>query len=107
MRIQLKDGTLIGVLVKHEQGLVIENQREYRGRTSCYIECGNDSDNVIGFGEGLCALTDNFCKHKGAVVAIARAMDMARLDKDDRTNIWKKFFNNKYGASAKPSKTGE
>jgi len=58
------------------------------------------TENLIGYGETTCALSDNFNKHKGRVLALKKALatsanpDCGRLPKATRKLFWDAYFAN-------------
>lgn len=61
--------------------------------TLCRITTLNK--NRLCIGDALCCPQDQFIKDIGRKISLARAMSNFALDKQERTQIWKDYFNRK------------
>ena len=111
MKMQLVNGEEIHVFITHiHPKTSAEDVKELKFKAEAYqLLSGNPKtkggtvakiikgDTVIGLGKASLSLEDNFCKNTGFKVALTRALKNSDMSKEDRTTIWKKIFDGKYG----------
>jgi len=90
MSLRVKDGdNEIEVLFNHTTDKEL-------GKCTCVTLRFNDRDAVSGF--AVCSYKDNFCKATGRKIALARAIDAAKIrgtiDKSVSKKIWETYRKN-------------
>lgn len=96
MKIEVAGFGVIEIDVKHSQKTCFVGQNQYRGHTQAVVR-DTAGGNLIGEGVSYCGMNDNFSRHVGASVAVARALQKTSISRTQRAAIWKRFWNGKYG----------
>lgn len=82
----------IGFAFEHNP---VPSPEEPQKWTRCFIyEKAPDGDSLglLSVDYAYCHTNDNFCRATGRKIALTRALDGLKLDKETRQKIWKTYF---------------
>lgn len=97
MKIRLSNNQILDINVLHNQnnGLNPSFDKKYRAQSYCIITDYN-TKKQLGEGTAKCLMTDQFSKHIGSALSLARALKKLNLTKELRTQLWNIYWNGKY-----------
>ena len=67
--------------------------KDFEAVTTCYVVSQDDID--IGVGKAWCLAEDQFRKEIGRRIALTRALENSKLDKETRAMVWAAYLGRK------------
>ena len=71
-------------------------ENTHSGSTDCVLKVKDKEGNIEVIGEGHSSVhhSDTYVKATGRKISLRRALENAKLDKEERTGAWSAYFNN-------------
>jgi hypothetical protein len=91
MWVNVKDDKRIGIWIQHTH---VNDDSIITAITSAHLTDSNGR--FISQGTARCVKPDQFKRHRGVQIALARALRAANLPKNERSAIWERVWCGKY-----------